>query len=160
MAWKAGFGWHLCLISNTPHAQLLPNSRSDTLPGHHSLKLRRSQTRYKSIPPYWCRVKIYPAYQLSWGIQSRTCSHSPFNSLVVLGPSESHMFFKTGVKWPPVTEGSCLQSHLEVQSTAQLLLVWWWLVSPCQHSETWPMPMGTVRPASSHSLVFLIFWKY
>lgn len=100
-AQKAGLGWDLSskLICNPPHAQLLPISTSDRLPGHHSLKLRSSQTRYKSIPPYWHWVKTHPTYQPSWGIQSRTCSHNMFNTLVGLGPSESHVFFKICLKW-------------------------------------------------------------
>lgn len=141
MAWKAGFGWHLCLklISNTPHAQLLPNSRSDTLPGHHSLNLRRSQTHYKSIPPYWCWVKIYPAYQLPWGIQFRTCSHSMFNSLVVLGPSESHMFFKTGVKW-----AKYLHQSLKAAASS-LILKFKALPSSCWFGGGWHLPVNIQR---------------
>lgn len=52
-----------------------------------------SQTK-KFIPPYWCWVKIHPAYQLPWGIQSGTCSHTMSNTPVGSGPSESHCCLK------------------------------------------------------------------
>lgn len=35
----------------------------------------------------------------------------------------------------PITEGSCFQSCLAMQSSAQLLLVWWWLAFPCAEKE-------------------------
>lgn len=106
-----------------------------------TLKLRSSQTRYHhvTIPPYWCWVKIHPTYQLPWGIQSRTCSHSTFNTLGGLSPSESHMFFKICLKWDK-------HLHLSLKAAASsLILKCKALPSSCWFGGGWHFPVNIQR---------------